>query len=632
MMVKDILVPKLFNEINSRLGGALTVMESDDKVIGREEEMMKLRVTLNKKERPVALLLGGHGTGKSAIARSYMNELRDNGIYVEMFQLKVGLMGSNSDQLKARMNTLLEELKVYKDEAKKVKTNAEIILFIDEVHTVVSVFGENSKLGGDLLKESLAEAEKFIKVITATTSDEYQKYISGDLALARRLNNIAINEPSPSLTFNILKDWLVKISNKENKDYTNLVSDKLLKKIIEVNRAYNEDDYEPAKSINVLSSLVSDSEIYGQPPSEKTLARVLRQYNIQLGFDLDPNEVMRYFKSRIKGQPLATQEYENIILRIAFQLYPDSNRPRASILAVGTTGTGKTEACKTLAYAIHGDRKAYVNISMTDYSDKDGANRLLTRIGTAVKENPNSIILLDEIEKASDEAHNVLLPVIDEGILRYEFKGRDGTFTSHKVKLSNAIVIATSNAGAEVLKTIQKADDVQYIGEDMTDEYKVKSKSMIEDVEESIGKYALKPEFVARFDTVIPFRTLEDDTLLDIATRELNELLGDIYDRKHVHITLPPDKDWSDTSMGHYSNAISMYIVKERMGDSNNAQAKGARSIKKIINKDILPPIMKAIMDNPDITHFELDTNGRTRFENKDVVESQGLIEVRPIY
>ncbi|MDN8977893.1 ATP-dependent Clp protease ATP-binding subunit ClpC, partial [Staphylococcus aureus] len=85
----------------------------------------------------------------------------------------------------------------YKDEAKKVETNAEIILFIDEVHTVVSVFGENSKLGGDLLKESLAEAEKIIKVITATTSDEYQKYISGDLALARRLNNIAINEPSP---------------------------------------------------------------------------------------------------------------------------------------------------------------------------------------------------------------------------------------------------------------------------------------------------------------------------------------------------------------------------------------------------------------------------------------------------
>ncbi|MDN8674667.1 AAA family ATPase, partial [Staphylococcus aureus] len=112
------------------------------------------------------------------------------------------------------------------------------------------------------------------------------------------------------------------------------------------------------------------------------------------------------------------------------------------ILAVGTTVTGKNEACKTLAYAIHGDRKSYLNISITDYTDKDAANRLLTRIGTAVKENPTSIILLDEIEKAYDEAHNVLLPVIDEGILRYEFKGRYGTITSHKLKLSNAIVIA----------------------------------------------------------------------------------------------------------------------------------------------------------------------------------------------
>lgn len=633
-MDRNLLVPELFDEINNNLGNSLSILESDSSVLGREEELNALEVILKKKERPVALLLGGHGTGKSVLARSYMNRLIQQGNHVEMFQLKVGLMGNNPDQLKARMNTLLEELKRYKDEALKIDPNAKIILFIDEVHTVISVFGEGSKLGGDLLKESLAEAEKFVQVITATTVDEYQKYLSNDLALDRRLNRISINETSPSLTFNILKDWLVKISkNSENKkDYTKLVSDDMLKKIIEVNRAYNENDYEPAKSIDVLSSLIADSEVYKEPISKKTLTRVLKtQYNIQLGFSLDPYKVMEIFKSRIKGQPLATAEYERIIKKIAFELYPDSNRPRGSILAVGTTGTGKTEACKTLAYAMFGDSKKYVSISMTHYSDDDGARRLLEKMGKAINENPNSIILLDETEKASDEAINVLLPVLDEGVITYETIGRDGTVTEHNEKLSNAIIIATSNAGAELLEDIQSSDDEMYIGEELTPELKIKARDMVEQVEKTLGKHILKPEFVARFDSVVPFRTLEDDTLIDIATRQLDELLERLYDIKDIHITLPPDKDWSETSMPHYTNAISMYIVKERMGDSTSAGAKGAREISKIIQQDIISEIIDVATANPDCKRFDIDTNGESRFENRDTVEARGLIKVTPV-
>ncbi|WP_373194615.1 AAA family ATPase, partial [Mycobacterium marinum] len=265
---------------------------------------------------------------------------------------------------------------------------------------------------------------------------------------------------------------------------------------------------------------------------------------IELGFSLDPYKIMEYFKSKIKGQPFATSEYERIIKKIAFQLYPDSQKPRGTILAVGTTGTGKTEACKTLAYAIHKDRNKYINISLTDYSDEDGARRMLEHIGQELDEDANSIILLDEIDKGTDECINAMLPLLDEGRVKYETVGRDRTPTEHTSQANTAIVIATSNAGAELMEKIQDADDEAYLGEELTSELKIKAR----DIKKTLGKNIFRPEFVARFDSVIPFRTLEDDTLLDIAHKQLTELLQRLYDVKDIYIQLPPKKDWSATT------------------------------------------------------------------------------------
>lgn len=633
-MKTQLLKPELYNEINENLGHSLTILESNSTVMGRDVELNMLRVILNKMERPVGLLVGGQGVGKSVLARAYMNHLRAEGHHVEVFQLKVGVMGNDFDQLKGRMNTLLEELKRYKEEALKVDPNAKIILFIDEVHTVISIFGENSKIGGDLLKESLAEAEKFIEVITATTSKEYRDYIAGDKALSRRLNRISINETTPSLTFNILKDWLVAKSKEKDKDYTNMVSDELLKRIISSNRTYNEEQYEPAKSIDVLSTVISYSEINDVIPTNEVLTEVLKsQYNIHMGFKIDPNEVMDIFKSLIKGQPLATAEFGRIVHKIAFNLYPDNNKPRGTILSVGPTGTGKTASCKALAQAMHGDPKKYLFISMTDYSDVDGARRLLERIGDALDENSNLIILIDELEKGDDRAINVLLPVLEEGLVRYEKFGRDGTVTEHKQKLSNAIVIGTANAGANLLEGIQDADDEEYTGEVLTKELKIKSRDMVAQVEKTVGENILKPELVGRFDSVIPFRKLEDDTLLEIATKQLQEMLQRIYDVKGIHIKLPPDKDWSATSRDHFSNAVSMYIVKERMGDTTSAGAKSARQISKIIEQDILNEIIETLYEyeGSGITQFEIDTDGESYFENIDRPEARGMIVVKPL-
>lgn len=629
----NLLEPELFGKINAELGNALVPMESEDNVIGREKELKQMTVVLNKKERPVVCFTGGQGAGKSALVGSYKNQLEQQGYHVEMFQLRIGEMADNPDKLKARMNTLLEKMKEYKDEALKKNPDAKIFLFIDEVHMVISIFGENSKVGGDLLKESLARAEEFIGVITATTFDEYQSYIIHDKALSRRLNRISINETSPRLTLKILRNWLKVQSERANKNYSAMVDDLLLKRIIQANRAYQENEYEPAKSIDVLSSVISDSEVYNEPVSEKTLGRVFStQYNVEIGFDINPDKVMEIFRSRIKGQPLATTEYERMIREIAFQLYPDYNKPRGTLLAVGTTGTGKTEAVKVLAYALFGDRDKFIKLSMTDYGDDDGDRRIRQKIGEEISRKPFNILLLDEVEKASPRVINVLLPILDEGTVVYQTKGRDGTMVEHKVSLKNTIIVATSNAGVKGLQKIQQADDTKFTGETLTEEMEIQANNVISDIRQSLeSEETLKPEFLARFGGIVPFRTLEVESLLEIARIQLEELMTRLYDVKGLDVTLPQSKNWKEYGTDVTIDAISMYIVRERMDDETNAGQKGAREIENVIKRDILSKIIKASDENKECKRFELSTNGKSSFEDKRTADKHGLIRVRPV-
>ena len=142
---------------------------------------------------------------------------------------------------------------------------------------VVSIFGHGSKIGGDLLKDSLARAEEFVDIITATTPDEFNSYIRQDKPLARRFKPLHLNEVSPTLTFKILRSWLKRYSTKDN-DISEMVSNDMLKDIIYYNKLYREGFHEPAKSIDVLDSLIATAEELDKPVSKKLLNHVLR-YN-----------------------------------------------------------------------------------------------------------------------------------------------------------------------------------------------------------------------------------------------------------------------------------------------------------------------------------------------------------------
>lgn len=1002
----NVELPELFEEINKGLGYALKPMDSKDNVVGRDKDLSDLSIIMRRRETQVALLLAHAGIGKTALAGSWMNKQEKQGKYLEMYELKIGMLGGDGENnsLKRRMNTLLSDMKRYKDELIKVRPDAELVLFIDEVHTVISVFGEATKIGGDLLKDSLARAEEFVKVITATTPDEYNSYIAQDKPLARRFKTIRLQEVEPKVTFQILKSWLVRYA-KPGEDLSSRVSDSLLKSIIIANRTYREGFYEPAKSIDVLASLIATSDETGEPIDYHMLARVFKtQYTIDLDFNVDPQKVLDNVKRRVLGQPLAIEMVQSTIEEIAFGLYEGAKRPRSTMIFPGTTGVGKsinnnelvpiytkdgkldykrhgdlkvgdyvynrlgkpvkitgvypqglqreyrvtfrngasvicndehlwtykhgggnggkhwkttelknlidkgisrvdktgrtvhkfkvptneaieskpieyqthpylvgafvgngslmndalilssndkfvdnkigeildspelfydkhsydvvfrlpeykrqklhrnrinyhakdlfghlpeiyqkksheksipsiykrgsieqrweliqglfdtdgsiscskgrynirysttssklvediqevlaslgfmtsiishqrdtrdgvqnreynisvkaqnkdkhlffstprkkdvaleaqnlvkkrekkfdaigiesvedlgtesemqcimvddpehlycvtkdfivthnTELAKALCEGITGDENNLVVLSMTDYSDDNSEVRFRQFLGEAVSENMSAVILLDELEKASKAVRNVLLPVLDEGLVEYHREGADGRMVLQQVSLKNTIIIATTNAGADTLNTMNRYNENEFTGEKATDYMIQKSRDITKTVTEALRAEGMSPEFISRFDNMVPFLTLHKKTLIRIARKQLEEMLHTVYAKKHIRVTLPPDKDWSKSGTQIVSDAISMYIVIERMSDETDAGKNGAREIRKIIKSEILSRIIRAYFEHPNVKEFELDTNGKTRFEVTDSGSKEGLIRVNPV-
>ena len=793
--MENVALPELFEEINEKLGNALEPMISDDRVVGRERELIRLSIIMERLENQVALLLGPAGAGKSALAAAWKNREEEKSKTIEVFKLHIGRLGGDSKNLlMKRMDNLLYHMKDYKDALKEKVPDAELVLFIDEVHTVVSVFGENSKIGGDLLKESLARADKFVKVIAATTNDEYESYIAQDKPLARRFKNVTINEVPQAVTHSILKNWLKKHSNPQV-DLTEKVSDDMLWQIITANRIYREGFFEPAKSIDVLDTLLAMHKVTNEPIDRNLLGEVLEsQFNIDLNFNVDPKEVMKIIKSQILGQPVAIHTIKTTVERIAFQLYRNQSTPRATMMFPGTTGTGKaiandelvpvyidgktqfkphgdivpndyvynrhgrpirvtdvfpqgqkraykvtfsnnssvvcndqhlwtyrdidgkwhtdelevliqngiyqnndtssykyvvpkyddtsmvdlndldgsgtlaiksiedlgydvemkcimvddeehlycvtenyivthnTQMAKALCEGVTGDPKNLRIISMTDYSHKGGEVQFNRVVGKAAKENPRSFLLLDELEKATKEVRNAMLPILDEGMVTYFEYGADGRLVEQKVSLKNTVIIATTNAGAKNLNELNKYMEKEFKGEDVTQQMLQDARSIDKTVHNALAaEDDFSPEFLARFDSVVPFLTLNKETLLRIAHMQLLKLVKQIYLSKGIIVHLPNDKDWSKSGSPYVADAISMYIVIERMDSEMDAGKNGAREIGKIINNEILSEIITAYYDNTDCKYFQLETNGQTRFEITDSASKEGFVRCVPL-
>lgn len=622
-----------FDEMNRSLGYSLTQLyEPKHNVIGREKELHQLDILMARPLTPIALLIGLAGAGKTAIVETWLKLQKEKGKKVVLLSLALGAMSSDGRTLlQKRMEELMPKLKNYQDKLQEEDPETEVVLFIDEVHMVVSIFGKGSKLGGDLLKTSLARS--YVKVIAATTRIEYDSYIANDAPLARRFKNLAINEVSKSVTKKILSESWLETYLYQKSDIR--ISDKILDKIIDANKLYRPQFAEPAKSIDILESAVAIHEVEDVDIDEETINRIFdEQYNITLDFTANFDHVYKTILSRVMGQPMALYQVGQAVKKLAFKLDNNSDRPKATMLFIGSSGVGKTEMTKALAQGLYNDENKYKFFNMADYATDESEADFRSALGKEITHDSTSIILIDEIEKASKLIMQDFLAILDEGIVRYTEKGADDYMITHEASLKNTIIIATSNIAAELFKDVHKHSRLRTtITQQNMNEYSASLKQEYRDLESDIHdalESTFSPEFIGRFSNIIPFYALHETTLLEICHRGIMKLIKQLNNRPEGYkVEVKEPKNWDHEGYKVKASELAMYIVFE-LANIDNSNFGGARAITRYIDNELFPAILDCLLDNPTKRRFLVHTNGKCSFENPAFGVGLGDIEVEP--
>lgn len=490
-------IDKLYDEIKQKdkksnqkleiynIGKEMSKDLSDNFVVGREKEIDLITETLLRKNKNNPLLIGDAGVGKSAIVEELARRIKNGNvpnslknkkiISIEMSSLVAGT--KYRGEFEEKLNKIIKE----------VENNPEIILFIDEIHTLSNAGGAEGAINAsDILKPYLARGK--IKVIGATTTNEYNKFIAKDKALSRRFDLIKINEPSVDETIYILS----KIKPSFEHHYNIKITEENIRQIVDLTNKYILDRFNPDKSIDLLDSVCAMKEV--KSPKEKNIISLknklsniiktkekmvksnnfeealnYRKQEIELNEKIekeknmanritnnDIKEVMlrksnipniknnwkdlnTYLKDKIIGQ-------EEAINEIIDSLKSKESDLPVSILLTGSTGVGKTKTVKEIAAYL---KMPLVRLDLSEYNEPVSINRLIgssagyvgyddENIFDRIRMYPNSIVLLDELEKANSNVINLFLQVLDEGFIT-NAKGE-------KIDFKNTYIFMTSNA------------------------------------------------------------------------------------------------------------------------------------------------------------------------------------------
>jgi ATP-dependent Clp protease ATP-binding subunit ClpC len=564
-------------------GRDLTKFAVDDKldpIVGREKEIERVAQVLSRRKKNNPVLIGEPGVGKTAIAE---------GLAIRIIQKKVSRVLHDKRVVTLDLASLVagtkyrgqfeERMKAVMNELEKAK---DVILFIDELHTIVGAGGASGSLdASNIFKPALARGD--LQCIGATTLDEYRQFIEKDGALDRRFQKIIVDPTTEEETIKILMNIKYKYEEHHNVSY----SEKAIEGAVKLSSRYITDRYLPDKAIDVMDEagsrvhlaniVVPENILHLEQEIEKIKLQknqVVKSQNFEEAAKLRDEEkkllneleqakidwevqsqsiihevteenvadvvammtgipVNRVAQSEsaklvcmedelkkfIVGQDEAIEKLSKAIRRTRAGL-KDPNRPIGSFVFLGPTGVGKTEMAKVLAKFLFDSEENLIRIDMSEYMEKFNVSRLVGappgyvgyeeggQLTEKVRRKPYSVVLLDEIEKAHPDIYNILLQVLDEGVLT-DSLGR-------RVDFKNVILIMTSNIGTKDIKSIGTFGFGEILQGDKYD----KMKSTIE---ESVMK-VFSPEFLNRIDDLITFKQLTRDDIfkiIDIATRQL---------------------------------------------------------------------------------------------------------------
>ena len=556
-----------------------------DPVIGRDKEIQRVIQILSRRTKNNPVLIGEPGVGKTAIAEGLAERIVSGDVPEELLDKKLLSLDLSGMVAGTKYRGEFEER--IKNTLAEVKKAGNVILFIDELHTIVGAgSAEGAVDAANIIKPALGRGE--IRVIGATTLNEYRKYIEKDAALERRFQPVTVGEPTPEATLEILKG----LRDKYEAHHKLTITDEALEAAVQLSKRYIGDRFLPDKAIDLMDEAASQVRMTAEASSpdlkalEEKIAALHREkseavtaqdfekaaqlrdiekdYREQVEIERDnwrkqmaqnrgsvtaddvakvvagwtgipvtrltEDESMRLLKleeklhQRVVGQDEAVNAVAKAIRRSRVGL-KDPKRPIGSFLFLGPTGVGKTELCKTLAEAMFGDENAMVRIDMSEYMEKHTVSRLVGsppgyvgheeggQLTEKVRRKPYSVVLFDEIEKAHEDVWNILLQILEDGIVT-DSQGR-------KVDFKNTIIVMTSNVGAKNITA-----DAARLGFDGGDKDEKESEEAhfgrIRDAVMADLKRTFRPEFLNRIDEIIVFRQLTEDNIRQIARRMLD--------------------------------------------------------------------------------------------------------------
>lgn len=606
-----------------------------DPVIGREKEIERVIQILCRRTKNNPCLIGEPGVGKTAIAEGLAQKIADGDVPEILEDKRVFALDLTGMVAGTKYRGDFEErIKTAIDE---VINAGNIILFIDEVHTIVGAgSAEGSTDAANILKPSLARGE--FQLIGATTISEYRKNIEKDPALERRFQPVNVSEPTEEDTVLILKG----LKDKYEAHHKVKITDGAIEAAVKLSSRYISDRFLPDKAIDLIDEASSRVRlnVCAAPPELKALeekianaeaekneavnsqefehAAALRDNEKKLKEEYrELKEKWRDKSGRINGEVTAeniaetvsswtgipvsqlTREESERLLHLEDELHAsvigqdeavtavsrairrgrvglkDPKRPIGSFIFCGPTGVGKTELCRALAKAMFGSENMMIRLDMSEYMEKHTVSRLVGsppgyvgfeeggQLTEKVRRNPYSVVLFDEIEKAHPDVFNVLLQILEDGILT-DSQGR-------RVDFKNTVIIMTSNVGARLITEKRVAFGFTESGGDS------ENKNIKELVTGEL-KNTFRPEFLNRVDDIIVFSKLDRGQIAQIAVKLLNELAGRLA---ALGITLK----WDDSAV---------YALADKGFDP----IYGARPLRREIQNSIEDGLSEKILDS----------------------------------
>lgn len=492
-----------------------------DPVIGRDKELSRVVQILSRRTKNNPCLIGEAGVGKTAVAEGVAALIASGGVPdgIKMHRLCALDLSAMVAGAKYR-GDFEERIKSVLDEVVRC---GNIILFIDEVHTIVGTgSAEGAVDASNILKPQLARGE--IQIIGATTTEEYRRFIEKDSALERRFQSVLIEEPTPEAAIDILKG----IRERYEAFHRVKISDGAVEAAVRLSTRYLTERRLPDKAIDLMDEACSKKVIAKKADAQagfcgtvkaEDVAAVLKLYTGVSAGEIEHGESERLLrleeelKQRVVGQDKAISAVAKAVRRSRAGLR-DPKKPVGTFLFTGPSGVGKTELAKALAEALFGDEKALIRFDMSEYNDKSAVNKLIGsppgyvgyedggKLTEAIRRHPYSVVLFDEIEKADAGIYNLFLQLMDDGFIT-DSEGRKANFQS-------SVVIMTSNIGAEAAT---KAG----IGFFTT--ACSSGKAVICEI-----KKVFRPEFINRIDETVVFNRLDFSAAVKIAEKYYRKL------------------------------------------------------------------------------------------------------------